>query len=120
MGIIAPDLRRSFRSLEFLAHSASPTEPRPLSLQNRVKKTQKTKPSKRTAYDTSETVFLMTLNNQIAEYDAVLVAKARARQDHCCEAGVSQMDGDTGWNQHGVTGMNFYRTFNAGAQIKAG
>lgn len=70
-------LTRSLRSLVLLAHSASPTEPRPRSFfKPKDINPQKTKPSQEGRYETIDTVFLMPHNHQITQDDAVFMAQA--------------------------------------------
>jgi hypothetical protein len=44
--------------------------------------------------------------NQVAQHDAMLVAEARARQDHGRKAGIRQVDCDAGWHQDGFARMD--------------
>lgn len=60
----------------------------------------------------------MMLNDQVAEHDAVLVAEPRARQDHRRQAGVGQVYGQAGRNQHGLARMQLDRGFDAGTQVE--
>ena len=58
--------------------------------------------------------------DQVAQHDAVFVAQARARQDHRGQAGVADVDGDAGRDQHRLAGLQQQRRVEAGAQVEAG
>src|SRR5690554_5724760 len=58
--------------------------------------------------------------DQIAEYDAVLMAEPRARKNRCREPGVRNVDGDAGRNQLAVARLERQRRIETGAQIDAG
>ena len=59
-------------------------------------------------------------NDQVAEHDAMFVAQARARQDGGGEAGVLDVDSDTGRDQFGIAGVQCQGVVDAGAQVHAG
>ena len=58
--------------------------------------------------------------HQIAQYDAVLVAQAGARQQHRGQSGVADVDGQAGRYQVGLARLERQRLVEAGAQVQAG
>lgn len=58
-------------------------------------------------------------SDQIAQDYAMLVAQPGARQNYCCESGVSKMDGDAGGDKAGFPRLDSHHMFSAGTQIKA-
>ena len=58
--------------------------------------------------------------DQVAEDDAVLVAEARARQQHRRVAGIADVDRQAGRHQLGSARLQDQRRVDAGAQVEAG
>ena len=58
--------------------------------------------------------------DEVAQYHAVFVSQATAWQNHGGVVGVGQMNGQTGGDEHGLTGFEGDFFADAGAKIKAG
>ncbi len=58
--------------------------------------------------------------DQVAENDAVLMAQARARQDHRRQARIADIDRQTGGNQHGLARFQHQFFLQHGAQVETG
>lgn len=57
--------------------------------------------------------------NQVAQHNAMLMAKARAWQDDCRQRRVSNVNGQARRDQGGGTRSQFYGVIETGAQVKS-